>query len=107
MKVTILLAALLLAVTAGGAHALTLQPAEGGSGGAALLTDPDEALQKKVDESGKISRFSSGSTSSGSGFSFGFSGRSDQDRQGSTFDRMMPWADQQRSAPSVTGGVWR
>ena len=107
MKVTVLLAALLLAVSIGGAHALTLQPAEGGPGGAAALTDPDEALQRKVDESGKSSRFTSGSTGSGSGFSFGFSGRSDMDRQGSAFDRMMPWADQPRSAPSVTGGVWR
>jgi len=107
MKLSILFAAMLLVASAGGAHALTVQPAAGGAGGPAAMTDPDDALQNKYDDSGASRKFSGGSTTSGSGFSFGFSGQSNRDRDGSTFDRMMPWAAQQPSAPSVTGAGWR
>ena len=106
MKLSVLFAAMLLVASAGGAHALTVQSADGGGAGGPALTDPDDALQNRYDDSGKGSRFSGGSTSSGSGFSFGFSGQSNRDREGSTFDRMMPWAAQQPSGPSITGG-WR
>jgi len=107
MKLSLLFAAMLLVASAGGAHALTVQSQDSAGSGAAALVDPDEALQNKYDDSGASRKFSGGSTSSGSGFSFGFSGQSNRDRNGSGFDRMMPWAAQPPSAPSATGAGWR
>ena len=106
MKLSLVFAALLLVALAGSAHALTLQSADGSSAGAAALTDPDDALQKKFDSHEGSSSFSSGSGIGGSGFSFGVTSSTRQRQDGSGFDRMMPWASQPGAA-SAPAGTWR
>ena len=105
MKSSILFAVLLLFALAGAAHAFTVQSADDANGQAVLLSDPDDALQKKFDDRDGVTSIRSGAPGAG-GLSFGFTGPSAARRDGSTFNRMMPWADQPSSAPSLSGG-WR
>jgi hypothetical protein len=106
MKPSILVAVLLLIASAGTAHAFTVESADDASGEAALLNDPDDALQKKFDDRDGVASFRSGPADAASGFSFGFTGPSSSRFGGSTYNRLMPWADQPSSAPSLSGG-WR